>query len=241
MISIIIPTLNEESTIEHLLLQLRQGMGNLEYEIIVSDGNSKDKTVIKAKSLADTVLVHTLPHRQTIAQAKNYGAAHAHGNFFVFMDADTSIENANIFFNKALAVFKNFPAINALTASLRVKPELATRRDIFFSAVVNFVHWILNNVFGFGSGSGEFQMVRAESFKAVGGYREDLAVTEDNDLFWRLAKHGKTYYDGSLVVFHSGRRAHKMGWLRLLFLWFINGFTVLIFKRSVSSEWKPIR
>ena len=48
-ISIIIPTLNEEKILEETLVALRKFNGN--YEIIVSDGRSTDKTVQIAKNM----------------------------------------------------------------------------------------------------------------------------------------------------------------------------------------------
>ena len=43
-VSVIIPSLNEEKNIEALLLSLKNQTYKGDYEIIVSDGNSEDKT-----------------------------------------------------------------------------------------------------------------------------------------------------------------------------------------------------
>jgi GT2 family glycosyltransferase len=84
-------------------------------------------------------------------------------------------------------------------------------------------------------------MVRAQSFKKIGGYNEKLVVAEDNDLFLRLSKIGKVKKIWNLKVYHTGRRAHQIGWLKLLFEWLTNYFSVLIFKKSISKKWKEIR
>jgi hypothetical protein len=60
------------------------------------------------------------------------------------------------------------------------------------------------------------------------------------DLFWRLAKIGKTKLHLGFNVYHTGRRAHKIGWPRLLWQWISNTITVFFFKRS-DGEWKEIR
>ena len=56
MISFIIPTLNEEKTIEKTLKNLSEYFG--EKEIIVSDGRSSDKTIEIAKKYTDKVIIH---------------------------------------------------------------------------------------------------------------------------------------------------------------------------------------
>jgi len=63
-----------------------------------------------------------------------------------------------------------------------------------------------------GEAPGRFQMMRRSAFEKVKGYREDLITREDGDMFARLSKVGRTLYDSKLEVFHSGRRAHAIGW-----------------------------
>src|SRR5665213_4213761 len=97
MISIIIPTLNEEKILKKTLTSLKQ-LKVADYEIIVSDGASTDKTLEIAKDHAHKVITHTSAGRQNIAQGRNAGAAHAHGDYLVFIDADVFIPKINDFF-----------------------------------------------------------------------------------------------------------------------------------------------
>lgn len=85
-ISIIIPTLNEETNIQRLLPYL-QSLPNQEYllEILVSDGGSTDQTVRLARNLGATVLV---PPAKGRAVQMNFGAANARGNILYFVHAD---------------------------------------------------------------------------------------------------------------------------------------------------------
>jgi rSAM/selenodomain-associated transferase 2 len=87
--SIIIPTLNEEQTIQSCLLAL-QSLRN-ECEIIIVDGDSIDNTRILASSLADKVITSSKGR----AKQMNNGARHAMGNVLIFLHADTCLpENA---------------------------------------------------------------------------------------------------------------------------------------------------
>jgi len=87
--SIIIPTLNEEKTIESCLSALQPLRNNC--EIIIVDGGSIDNTRVIARSLADKVVSSDKGR----ARQMNNGARYASGNVLIFLHADTSLpENA---------------------------------------------------------------------------------------------------------------------------------------------------
>jgi len=82
LISIIIPTLNEEAS---LPVALRQVAERSDVELIVVDGNSTDRTAEVAQAFTPYVFV-TRPGR---AQQMNVGARHATGDILFFLHADT--------------------------------------------------------------------------------------------------------------------------------------------------------
>jgi GT2 family glycosyltransferase len=83
--------------------------------------------------------------------------------------------------------------------------------------------------------------VRRDAWAAVGGFREDLMTNEDNDFFYRLSRVGRTVYDPSLMVYHGARRAHKIGWTRLWYIWTMNIAWFWLFDKSAADDWTPIR
>ena len=235
LISIIIPTLQEEKVIGATLSGLKI---TIPHEIIVSDGGSRDQTTAIARQFTDQVLVHDGQSRQTIAQGRNVGAQAAHGEFLIFLDADCTIENPDGFFATALEHFRVDPKLVALTARLRVLPSLETLGDKLIFGLVNTVTRIRNNVWQMGDApGGEFQMVRAGAFHSLGGYREDLVTCEDRDLFARLAGLGRVRSDPHLTVFHTGRRAHNIGWPRLILVFFVNRISFRLRGKAFSKEW----
>ncbi len=240
MISIIVPTLNEESVLEKTLKNIRQ-MKSIPYELIISDGNSMDKTIEIARKYTDKIVVYKGEKRQTIGGGRNLGAGIARGSYLVFQDADVVVPDPDVFFGKAIRVFDDDPETAGITVSVRVMKELETRSDRIFFGIVNHIHFLTNNILGRGSACGEFQMIRRDAFLRAGGYNEALTVAEDNDMFARLSKTGKTRMIPDLVVFHTGRRAHKIGWPRLLASWLLNGLSVALFKKAAYREWKPVR
>ena len=238
MISFIIPTKNEEKIIEKTLLCLSEYIG--EKEIIISDGQSTDKTILIAKKYAK-IIEHKSASGQKISEGKNMGARNSHGEYIVFLDADVYIPNINSFFQKAESLFKSDKNLAGLTVSIRVFKNQETFADKMVFLIFNFYNLILNNYFGIGAATGEFQMIRKDVFQKTGGYNENLVASEDYEFFRRVGKIGKTYFAKNLLVYHTGRRAHKIGWLKLLTQWVLNGFFVLLIGKSYSKEWKVIR
>lgn len=239
MISFVIPTLNEEKTLERTLRNVTSFSGA--HEVIVSDGNSVDATLGIGHRYADKVVVHDSPQRQTIAQARNMGAAVARGDFYVFLDADVVIPDIDEFFDTALEQFRRRPAMVAMTVKYRVLPEVRTWFDTWVFTMLGLQFRFQNNILRIGGSGGEFQMIAAEAFQAVDGFNESLAAAEDMDLFRRLSRIGRTHFDARLAVFHTGRRAHEIGWPTLIWQWFTNSFAVFFFQRSASREWDVVR
>lgn len=239
VISIIIPTLREGPFLERTL----KNFGGLEipHEIIITDGGSADETLVIAHRYTDKITVWDESRRQTFGEAKNAGAALATGEFLVFIDADVIIPSPQAFFEEILKVFATNTKLVATTVPLKPYLENHSWTDAFFSAPLNWFYIISNNIFHSGNSSGEFQMVRAESFRKIGGFGEHLAAGEDNELFRRLATIGRTMSYAKLCVRHSLRRPHKLGWLRTYGIWLTNGLSVAFRGRAAYKEWSVVR
>src|SRR3989344_8910763 len=88
--SIIIPTLNEEKFLPRLLESLaRQTAKN--FEVIVVDGKSKDKTVERAREFEKKLLHLTviMSPKASLPLQRNLGAKHAAAPWLAFIDADS--------------------------------------------------------------------------------------------------------------------------------------------------------
>jgi glycosyltransferase involved in cell wall biosynthesis len=85
-ISVIIPALNEENYIGTLLESLKAQTFK-DFEVIVVDGNSKDRTRDIAKKYAKVVV----EKRPNMGLAKNTGAKLAKGEIIFFTDADSKL------------------------------------------------------------------------------------------------------------------------------------------------------
>ena len=91
MISIIIPTLNEQNALPKTLKSVLNQTG--EHEIIVVDGGSSDDTVRIASSYARVKVVFAVTGR---ASQMNAGAELARGEWFLFLHADTQLPKGGL-------------------------------------------------------------------------------------------------------------------------------------------------
>lgn len=239
-ISIVIPTLREGPFLERTLKNF-DGL-QIPHEIIISDGGSTDETLEIAGRYTDKVTVWShSSRRQTFGEAKNAGATLASGEFLVFIDADVLIPSPQAFFEEIIGVFEKNKDLVATTVPLKPYAENHSWVDAFFSAPLNWFYIASNNIFHLGNSSGEFQMVRLEAFKKIGGFSEHLAAGEDNELFRRLATIGRTMSYSKLCVRHSLRRPHKIGWLRTYGIWIKNGLSVALRGKAAYKEWAVVR
>lgn len=174
LISIIIPTFNEESALDQLLPFLKSQSNSIHSpEIIIADGHSTDQTVATAKKYRVRVISKSGHNR---ASQMNKGAKHAQGHLLYFLHADT-VPPSNFLLLIESAVQEGFQAGS-------------------FQMVFDHNHWFLNafawftrfnvTLFRFGDQS---LLVTKEAFQAIEGFNENLDLMEDQEITYRLKKH----------------------------------------------------
>jgi len=240
MISIIIPTCNEEKIIERILSTLKSTI-TIPHEIIVCDGNSTDATATIAGKYADKLVIQDKQRPKTIGTGRNQGAEAATGEYIVFLDADCTIPNPDAFFARALAYFESHPKTVGLCARLKVLKEHATWMDRIVYSCRNTTYAFFNNILRIGACSGEFMMIKKTAFNKVGGFKEHLVAGEDLNLFYTISRVGQTHLLRSLVVYDTSRRAHQVGWSKLLWSWFANTVYLVFRHKAASKEWEVVR
>jgi glycosyltransferase involved in cell wall biosynthesis len=89
--SVVIPALNEEKYLPLLLRDLtKQSFAN--FEVIVVNGNSEDKTVAKAETFSKKLKLSILNTEvRNVSFQRNIGAEKAKANWIIFMDADNRL------------------------------------------------------------------------------------------------------------------------------------------------------
>ena len=201
-LSIVIPVLDEASTIEGTLRALAP-LRERGAEVIVADGGSSDSTLPLAEPLADRVL--SAPRGR--ARQMNAGAAVALGDVLLFLHADTQLPAAaDVLVQEALArgdvVWGRFDVrIVGRPAMLRVVAAFMNARS----------RWT-----GVATGD-QGIFVRRQVFASVGGFA-DQPLMEDIALCKRLLHSVGRPACLRARVSTSGRRWETRGVWRTIFL-----------------------
>jgi glycosyltransferase involved in cell wall biosynthesis len=201
-ISVIIPAFNEEKFLGNCLESLKK-QDFEDFEIIVVDNNSKDKTKEVAKNF-NVILVSE--KKQGVAFARNKGAKLARGEILAFTDADTILPKdwlSRIFeeFEKdkdliafgGSCEFYSGPLCAKLASKFLLKPFLIL--DKFFSQGFNLM--------------GCNMAIKKSAFFEISGFNENLKMNEDVEISYKLRKIGKVKFDFNFKVKTSGRRFSK--------------------------------
>ncbi len=232
-ISIIIPTLNEEKFIGKTLRQFAPYRRRHNIEVIVSDDASTDGTVGIARPLADTVVTNEGGARGR-SRALNRGARSAKHDIFIFLDADMIIENRENFFNEVHSVFAADPTVAGGMIDYHVYPDERTFADRLTHA---FWNTVMRGVLRLGTGISTpgFQMARRNAFEAIGGFNEDLRLTQDVAYSLELSKRWKIHYFKSARLLESPRRYRDEGYLVYAYRSSLRWLSILLRKKSYGE------
>lgn len=223
MISVIIPTLNEESCIQATLETLLAAGGD--FEVIVVDGQSDDRTASIASRYCQTIA-----SARGRAPQMNRGAEAARGEILLFLHADVVFPRSGF---------------RSLEKAMQDHRVVGGNFDLVFEGAATaprIFTWInrWRRPFGiFYGDSGIF--VRKEIFDELRGYCP-LPLMEDYDFARRLVNRGKTaFVKDPLIV--SSRRWEEHGVLRTMTLWFFlhTFYLAGIPARYLAPFYPPIR
>jgi len=221
MLSIIIPTLNEEKYLPILLREIKK-QNFRDLEIIVADANSEDKTIEIAKNFGCKIVKGGLP-----AKGRNEGAKIARGKIFLFMDAD-NIYLAEKFLEKLV---KEFKKRNLGVASFPIYPK-GNKIDKFFYGIYNLWVKLIQKFLAYATNA---VLVKKELHEKIGGFDEEIKIAEDHDYAQRASKYGKFGFIETEPVLTSTRRFEKEGRIITYLKYFLAGVWMFFFG-SIKSD-----
>ena len=197
-VSVVIPCYNSERTIEGCLgALLNQNYRN--YEIIVVDDGSTDKTSEIVKKFISKRVKYVYQHNQGPAAARNHGWKEARGRYILFTDSDCFPRKNWI--TEMIKPFKDkrVGAVGGTYETLNKDKRIAE----WVGLEIEYRH---NQMPRFIDFAGSYSLaVRKEVLEEVGGFdtRFRRASGEDNDLCYRIRERGYLiYFNRKAVVGH---------------------------------------
>ena len=199
MLTIVIPTKDEEGSLPRLLKSIR-AQTLQPREIIVADAHSTDRTREIARAYGAKVVDGGMP-----GAGRNAGAREAESEFILFLDADVDLRDPETL-------------ERAVGEMLERRLDLATC-DVFplsDALLDHFMHKAYNAyVRAWGSvfphAPGFCMLVRKSLHDAIGGFDESVLFCEDHDYARRAAPHGSFGFLRSIKIPVSIRRLDRDG------------------------------
>jgi len=228
-LSVIIPAFNEEKYIAKTLRALRNQTIK-DFEIIIKDGKSSDRTVEIAKKHADEVISE---RDLSAADARNQGARYANGDILVFVDADTELPPYAL--ERFANLMKNADLVGG---SCRKVPDGGDVLNRFIYEFVN-LSTFFSPYLRVGGAHGNCMFIRKSIFNKIGGFNPKIRVAEEQELVRNAMKFGKFIFLLDMCVSESPRRIREWGRLKLYVTWLIGTYSS--FKVPAKQIYEKIR
>jgi glycosyltransferase involved in cell wall biosynthesis len=208
--SIIIPTLNEQEFLPHLLTDLTS-QTNQDFEVTIVDAKSKDNTIKRAAEFNPKLpsLKIISSSKRNVSHQRNLGAKHARANWLIFMDADNRLPS---YFLQGIKYKLELKQPQIFTCW--IKPDTNFRKDQTFVTLYNLLIEFQKNTkkpYGLEAMMGFNKKV----FFKLNGFNPELLWSEGSELLSRAAKQG-FYYEifKNPQYQYSLRRLRKQGTLK---------------------------
>lgn len=200
-ISVIVPTYNEEKSIARCLDSLKNQTFK-DYELVIVDGHSKDRTIEIAKKYTDRIIFDE--GRGTPA-ARNLAVKAVKSEIVAFIDADTTVPND--WLEVVDSSFKK--------GVVGVGGPLLPEGGSFADEIIFFIAADLIRRFSSKLGSHHFSGANCaflrEAYEKSGGYREDMDMLDDVEFSMRMKKYGKEIFEPKMLAVNSIRRTKQKG------------------------------
>jgi glycosyltransferase involved in cell wall biosynthesis/peptidoglycan/xylan/chitin deacetylase (PgdA/CDA1 family) len=204
MISIVIPALNEERFLPGCLESIRNQDYQGDYEIVLVDNGSTDRTASIARDFGARVIPYT--QSRGVFYARQAGADAASGDIIVQADADTVYPKE--WLSRIAKKLESHPKAVAVTG------RYIYRDRPFWAPFEYYYRHLLNLLTAFLFGkplivSGATFAFKRQAFLKVNGYKGLTYSADQYGIAIRLSKVGKVLYDKNIYVMTSSRAVQK--------------------------------
>ena len=211
MISVVIPSYNEEANITECLVAFeRQTIPRRDFEVIVVDGGSADATRELAEEHADLVFIQK---SRRVGGARNDGIMRASGTIVATTDADCIVPPgwveriAHDFARQRIAQL--YGPVYPIEEGLKNRLYLASANNF---ARLGYYTRTLYYTLGCNTAFDREAFIKAGMYHCID-------AGDDLEIALRMRKTGKVMFDNNLRVGFSMRRYQQFGTLKSLYEW----------------------
>ena len=179
MVSIIVPTYDEEDLLPRLLASIGSQSFS-DYEVIIADAGSIDKTTQIAEAFGAKVINGGLP-----GPGRNLGAKASKGELLLFLDADVVLPGTEWLGRKVAQFIKR----NLECGTCLVRPLHGKAIDRFSHEVFN-AHMVASQLVK-AHAPGFCIFAKKELHDQMNGFDESITLAEDHDYVMRASSIGK--------------------------------------------------
>lgn len=232
VVSVVMPTLNEEAYVERTLKSLRDQDFAKPYEIVIGDGYSTDGTLAICSEYADKIV---LERKRTPAAGRQSAVEESSGSVVAFCCADS-------FYPRDWLRELTQPILEGHVDAVggMILPYDGTFLDRIFSRYLLAPLALGLSKIGIYFTPGESLAVSRRAFDAVGGFKVDMITAEDMDLVKRISKMGKVCLNPRAKAFVSMRRVRKWGYVKYL-TYHVSNFISYQLTSGSHSHYEPVR
>ena len=186
-ISVIIPLFNREKYIRETINSVLN-QSYPEYEIIIVDDGSTDRSIERVKSFNDSRIKVITESNQGVSCARNNGVKIASYDIIAFLDSDDQWKKDFLYWIDYLS--RNYPDARMYGTNLELKYQVTGKLVELQNKLPNNWDGIINNNF-------EYQKmgvnlypsavaIQKKTFIEVGGFSEGVNFAEDLTLFFKV-------------------------------------------------------
>ncbi|HPY61313.1 MAG TPA: glycosyltransferase [Methanospirillum sp.] len=228
MISVVIPAYNEEKRIRRSLEALSsQTVPRDQYELIVVDGGSHDKTCEIARDYADIVFVQ---RSERVAGARNDGFLRARSSLVATTDADSIVGPDWV--EHAIRSFSDPNVVLSFGPVTPIERNVVNRRyALLFNGLIKFGAHSRLYYYTLGCNTA----FRKDALLKAGMYRI-MDAGDDLEIAVRMRKMGKVKYSPGMKVGFDFRRYHEFGFWNTLYEWYY-----IVLQGGISDKYSYTR
>ncbi|GAA1858461.1 glycosyltransferase family 2 protein [Myceligenerans crystallogenes] len=197
LVSVVVPNYNTGPALE-LCLRALLAQTYEHTEILLADDRSTDDSVELARSLGVTVVSTGV--NSGAATARNTGAAHARGEFIMFVDADVAMQPDAV--ARAVGILRANERIGALCGTYGPDPLIPDGPVETYRALHQH-YWFTEQEGRIGTVHTAILVIRAAVFRDVGPFNAALRHTEDGDYADRLTARYESHSSNAVRGAHD--------------------------------------